>query len=455
MKNDLIPFDLNYQRALFRYQVISNVLLREANGEVRSAAVEEVAGTLHFRQDGQFMKVSRSSIYRWLNDYEEKEFEGLFDKPRKSGKSTALSENLLAYFIDQKNQDPIVSIPELIKRAKSNDKLAPDVNVDRVTVWRSLKRTGVNTSRRKATKKGKGRRFAYPHRMDMVICDGKHFRAGLNRLRRMAFFYIDDATRLVLNVKVGTSENTQLFLQGLYETIQFYGRMSALFVDNGPGFSSHDSVNVLQKLGVLFIHGTPNYPEGRAKVERFNRTAQDQVLRYLSGNPEIDPDCSALELRLRHYLSEIYAHTGHTSLNGDSPFYRFQNDTRKLRFFENMNQLESAFILHNERQVSLDNVISYKGIYYDVPFGYAKTKVMLHRNMLDGTLSIIHDGCLHTLTQVDLHANARRAMNSTSEVVPENDPLIIPKGSAQIEFERDYKPVIDHLGGFSKKEGKV
>jgi hypothetical protein len=39
--------------------------------------------------------------------------------------------------------------------------------------------------------------------MQMVLCDGKHFRAGAARLRRVALFFLDDATRMGLHVVVG------------------------------------------------------------------------------------------------------------------------------------------------------------------------------------------------------------------------------------------------------------
>jgi len=46
------------------------------------------------------------------------------------------------------------------------------------------------------------RRFAYPHRMMMVLADGKHFRAGPARKRVVAPFFLDDASRFGLGVVV-------------------------------------------------------------------------------------------------------------------------------------------------------------------------------------------------------------------------------------------------------------
>jgi len=105
--------------------------------------------------------------------------------------------------------------------------------IDRTTVWLRLRRRGLVTARARHPKTRDCRRFAYAHRMDRVLCDSKHFRAGPKRLRRVALVFLDDATRFGLEVVVGTAETTALFLRGLYRCVPGYGRMSSLYVDNG------------------------------------------------------------------------------------------------------------------------------------------------------------------------------------------------------------------------------
>jgi putative transposase len=250
------------KEALFRYQVISIVLTRVVAGKVLSKTVKSVAGMQHLCPEGGQRKVGKRSIYRWLEAYRKNGFEGLLPKQRPQTEDSAvLDRSLLGFFAEQKTEDPLVSIPELIRRGKILGHIRPEDTVNRVTVWRALNRMGIATSHRKSAKNRDSRRFAFPHRMDMVLCDGKHFRAGINRLRRVAFFYLDDATRNVLHVVVGPSETTQLFLRGLYETIRKYGFMTSFFVDNGSGFASHDAVDVLRKLDILFIHGAVGYPK--------------------------------------------------------------------------------------------------------------------------------------------------------------------------------------------------
>lgn len=43
--------------------------------------------------------------------------------------------------------------------------------------------------------------------------------------------------------------------------------------------------------------------------EKFNQTAQSQILRGLPGAADVDADCGALELRLSHFLAYIFLST--------------------------------------------------------------------------------------------------------------------------------------------------
>ena len=205
------------------------------------------------------------------------------------------------------------------------------------------------------------------HRMDMVLCDGKHFRAGSGRAKRVALFFIDDATRMMLGVVVGTAESAGLFLHGLHHAIKTYGLMASIFLDNGPGFIAHDAINVLKNLDILCIHGTRAYSEGHGKSERFNQSVKQQCLRHFDGNPEVDSACSALTLRMSHYITHQYNQMPHESLAKETPWSRFHNDCKKLRFVENEQSLDNSFVLHEKRHVAGDNIVSIDAIPYEMP----------------------------------------------------------------------------------------
>jgi len=339
-------------RALFRYSIVAQVTARMQGGEPPPVAVRTVAAHEHVFFDGSPQRVSERSLYRWLAAFGEHGIAGLEDKDREASFSSILAEAFVDFLIVEKGRDPQASIPELIRRAKARGIVTPEQTVQRSTVYRTCKRLGLPLARRKGAKQRDARRFAYPHRMDMVLCDGKHFRAGEDRLRRVVLFYLDDASRYPLHSVVGPSETKELFLRGLYECIVKHGYMSALYVDRGPGFVAEDTILVAAKLEIPLLYGEAGYKEGRGKVERFNRTAKADLLRSLDGRPDVDPDCRALELRIRHYTDKVYAHQPHEGLDNDTPWRRFHGDPKPLRFPDDRRSLEAKFEIWVGRRVS-------------------------------------------------------------------------------------------------------
>jgi len=438
-------------QALFRYQVVSAVKVRVLAGMNVAQAVREVLKLSHQDLSGQLRRVSERSVYRWLDAYEQEGLAGLEPQSRQRvSDSTVLSKRLLDFLRVENKADPEASVPELIQRARIQGIISEDEPVSRTSVWRACRRMGLVLRRIHKLKDKDMRRFSYPNRLLMVLCDGKHFRAGVQRLKRVALNFLDDATRFGLVVIVGTSETTQLFLQGLHQTILKYGLFSAMFLDRGPGFISDDTFRVVARLGIRLIHGTAAYPEGHGKIERFNQTTWQQVMRSFDSNPEVDPDPSALTLRLSHWMSQVYNHTPHESLGGQTPAQRFHQDPRPLHFPEDRAWLNDCFLISFKRRVSTDNVIPCDGTFYEMPRGYARQRIRLWRHLLDGSVSMIHQCRRLLLLPVDLEANAysKRAQN----------PQTLPKATrpahtaAMRRFQSDFAPIVEPDGGYPKGE---
>jgi putative transposase len=283
--------------------------------------------------------------------------------------------------------------------------------------------------------------------MMMVLADGKHFRAGVRRAKRVAVFFLDDASRFGLGVVVGTAESAILFLRGLAAVIRRFGFCDVLFLDRGPGFKADDTAAACRRLEIQLVLGTAGYPEGHGKIEKFNQTAGSQILRGLPGAADVDDDCGALELRLSHFLDHRYNQQPHEALGGATPLARFEADTRALRFPADDADLAGRFVVTETRKVSADNVISYEGIAYEVPRGHAGTDITVWRRLLTGGIEVVHDGRLVALAPVDLGRNAvsRRAVPSAP--APDDDESA-PRTAAQLAFARDFAPVVGPDGGF-------
>ena len=444
------------EEALFRYQVISRVLALELGGGVRADAVREVADGFHFTSDGGTRRVSIRTLYRWLAAYIEDGMLHCLEPAERKRTETSfiLPDAFIDFIREEKKLDPRASAPELIRRAKICKVIEPKFSIDRTTVWRACRRMGLPMRRRPQKREGDIRRFAYPHRMMMVLCDGKHFRAGVTRKKRVALFYLDDATRRGLHVVVGSSESTELFLSGFFELLLKYGYMNVIYLDQGPGFISDDTRSVIANLPhVYLIQGAVACPEAHGKIERFNQTALMAVLRSLDGAAEVDPDYGALELRLRHFLSDQYNNRPHESLCKKSPNERWRSDDRPLRFPESVEDLREHFIVTEARKVSRDHIIAYGGAMYEAPRGLAGEWIDVRRQVLTGDLFILHDGCLVRLHPVDLASNAKtkRAFYKTDDDKPVPGDAV-PKTAATLAFERDFAPLVGPDGGFTDDE---
>jgi putative transposase len=433
--------------ALLRYAVLAQVESLVLGGYAPAAALREVAGREHARPDGRAVRVSVRTLQRWRGAYAAGGLAALEPHRRQRMEpSVALGAPLLDFLAAEKRRDPRASVPELLRRARQRGIVAADQPVDRVTLWRACRRLGLPTRMRPSKQEADTRRWRYPHRMQCVLADGKHFRAGAERLRRVALFFLDDATRFALGVTVGTSESAVLFLRGLYDVVHAYGVPELLYLDHGPGFISSDTLTVSGAgLGAWLVHGRARYPEGHGVIERFHRTAWEQVLRSLDGATDVDSDCGALTLRLRHYL-RLYNDTPHETLGGQTPRERWDQG-RALRFAKG--DLYLRFVVREARKVSADHVIKAGGRLWEAPRGLARQTVMVVRHVLDGRLWVQDGEHLCQLAELDPHANANERRGSGESRPSPGEGEGIPESAATLAFQSDLAPLTGPDGGFS------
>jgi putative transposase len=435
--------------ALLRYQVISHVLSRVEGGISRSAAIAEISGAPFLDYESRIKITPRArTTHRWLHDYAQSGFSGLIPKDRRSAKPSAcLPEEFITFLAKKKNEDTDASIPAIIKEAAARG-IIPADKISRTTVWRTA--LTLNLPVLKVRKKAghDKRRFEYLHRMQMVLCDGKKFRAGHAKKKRVVLIFIDDSTRKVLVAIVGKSETTRLFLRGIHKLIMSFGLPTSVFVDCGTGFISHDAIAVMARLGIHFIHGTAGYPEGHGKIERFNRTQWADLLRTFSGDPTVDPELPGLTSRCQHYTHTVYNNERHSSIEL-SPNEKWDADTMPLNIPEDFMSVETNFVMTRKRKVSRDNVIKNNGISLEMPNGYAGKIVTIEDHLLHNSQYFAHNGEKLRLNKVDLVANSKEK-RLARDVIPEPEPAS-KTTAARVLYDRDFPPIVDAGGNCSDK----
>jgi len=447
MSDSHLPPPPTSSDALLRYTVLAQLEALLLSGRPLSEALREVTERKHVYPDGRAVRISVRTLQRWRAAYRSGNLAALEPHSRtRTETSVVLSEALVDFLRTEKQCDPRASVPELLRRAEQHGIIDSPAAVDRTTAWRACRRMGLPTRARPSKREGDMRRWRYPHRMQCVLADGKHFRAGAQRLRRVALFFLDDATRYGLNVVVGTSESALLFLLGLYEMVGRHGLADLMYVDRGPGFMCTDTLEVVQGgLGAWLIHGKARYPEGHGAVERFNRTAAEQLFRSLDGAVDVDPACEALTLRLQHFLNR-YNDTPHESLDGDTPRQRWEAG-RPLRFPENQAELYGRFVVREQRKVSADHVIKFDGRLWEAPRGLGESWVQITRHVLDGRLWVLQEGRMVELAELDLQFNATEHRRRAAEQKPLHSEGV-PRTAATLAFDHDVRPLVGPDGGF-------
>jgi hypothetical protein len=217
------------QKALLRHAAVSVVLAKVVAGVSTHVAVGEALqnGGIVL-SNGQRIRVSRRTLFRWVADYKAGGFDALVPKSKKSNTPTrALPKAFMEFLIAQKTKDSEASIPDIISAARILE-IIKEGEISRTSAWRAAVRLNLPVLNVQKKSNSTKRRFEYKHRMQMVFCDGKHFRAGVRKRKRVVFTFIDDSTRRVVGLSVCRSENKRDFLRGLYKVILRVGKMNCV-----------------------------------------------------------------------------------------------------------------------------------------------------------------------------------------------------------------------------------
>jgi transposase InsO family protein len=438
-------------RVIDRYAVLSVVFSKQAMGLSLSRAISETTKLPFYTVDGDPLTLSSRTIYRWFSAFKRGNLAGITPVTRSSNViSRILPQSFIDFMVQEKAIDTDASIPDIILRAEIKG-ITSKGQVKRGAAWRAARRLNLPIFSDKRPKGEDMRRFAHPHRMTMVLCDGKHFCAGPTHRKRVVFFYIDDCSRKVIGAVVGKSENVRLFLRGLHAVIERAGLMDGIYLDRGPGFRAKIAFTICARIGFPLILGRARYPPGHGKIEKFNQTCLNDLLRGIAQDPLIDPDCKSLEHRINHYITAMYNRRPHEGIAGLTPDFKWSSDSRSLRMPGDMRQFESHFVVASRRKVSRDNVVMVRGIGYEMPAGYDGRRVEVYDHTLEGHLTVLHEGKHIKLLPVDLAANARaeRRRRVEKERPPGPGPI---KTAAQSLYERDHKTIVTPGGDYYEKD---
>lgn len=83
-----------------------------------------------------------------------------------------------------------------------------------------------------------------------------------------------------------SAKQNQRFLLDLRSRIVDKDNMPMLYTDNGSGFISDVMAGYLENHNIHHIFGTPYHPQGRGKIERFNRSIKERLCLVVYCSPD-------------------------------------------------------------------------------------------------------------------------------------------------------------------------
>jgi len=315
--------------------------------------------------------ISYRTTSRYLKAYENKGFEGLKPSRNYNRESDTLLEDfpqLLEHAIDLRRECPTRSVRDIIRILELEGRIIPGT-LNRSTLQRHMQNAGFSKRQMRVyTKKGTAsRRFQKPHRCMLFqggIKYGPYLPVGENGEKKQVYMsaFIDDATRFIVSAKFYDNQRVEIIEDSLRTAIMQYGKPDAIYVDNGKQYRSKWLKGACSKLGIRLLFAKPYHPEGKGKIEAFNRRITSFLAEAALSKPTTLHELNdMLDLWIQNY----YHKSPHASLGGTTPEVAFKSDTRALTFLDTQ-ALAYAFLHADSREVDKTGCISFDGGIYEV-----------------------------------------------------------------------------------------
>ena len=327
--------------------------------------------------------ISYRTISRYHESYLASGFDGLKPKETSGRENHLLPDNfpeIVDTAIQLRRECPQRSVNDII-RIMELENIAPKGSISRSTLQRHLHNRGFGSHQMKIyTKKGAAaRRFQKAQRCNLFQGDikyGPYLPIGKNGARKQVYLsaFIDDATRFIVAAKFYEHQKVSIIEDTLRSAIMQYGKPDAIYVDNGKQYRSSWLSKACNVLGIKLLFAKPYHPEGKGKIEAFNRRMDS----FLSEVALMDVrTLEELNDLLTLWIEDHYHKSPHQGLSGITPETAFKTDKRSLKFVD-MNTLKEAFLHTEERQVDKTGCISFDGKKFEVGLQLLGRKVSVH-----------------------------------------------------------------------------
>lgn len=428
------PEDRRTEIALFRYTLILPLLRGQYPPRGKGKLRRQIAARHYDIPYSSRRTVSVPTLERWERRYREHGFNGLKPLPRRDhGQPRTISPSTLDRAEALKREQPLRSarsIANILSLDQTNP--IPETRLALRTLRRHLARRGATTAQLLSQQRPKPyRRFERTHFGDLWqgdAMDGPWLPNPANpdqQRQTFLFAFLDDHSRLIPHAQFYWNEQLPRMEDCFKRAILRYGRPLAVYVDRGKVYTSNHFDTICATLGIQRILGTPYYPEGRGKIERFFQFVQADFL------PEL-PLSSVTSLpqlneSLLAWIEVVYHRKLHAE-TGQAPLERFHQDPAPSIRPLDPQELRAAFLHRVQRKVAKTATFSFHRNRYRVPAYLRGQTVQLRYDPFD--LSRIEVWFQNTFLQI---AEPDRILTTTHPDV-EPDPAPTPSPRTGLDY---------------------
>ena len=327
--------------------------------------------------------ISSKTAYKWLHRFKENGVAGLVERSRRPHHSPAqtrleMEKKVLA--IHRKYPD--WGGRKLQQRLRDLGQQAlPSPNT-----FTAILRRHHLLDPRAAAKHRAFQRFERPVPNELWQMDFK----GEFQLRRGGRCYpltiLDDHSRFAVGLQACTANTTPVTQAAVIEVFRRYGLPEAITCDNGPPWGTRFAGHYtrfgvwLLRLGIRVLHSRPHHPQTQGKDERFHRTLNLELLRYLQASGH--QQCQQEFNQWRYVYNN---ERPHEALGMKVPAARYQPSSRN--YPESLPPIEYG-PGDTVRKVRNYGHFKYRGREYHLGSAFSGLHIALRHTATDGVMDV-------------------------------------------------------------------
>jgi transposase InsO family protein len=430
MANDDHAPSARVRWARLRFQILGPLMAAPPDdGELKTRIDELAARAWRHPTTGESIRFSFKTLERWwyIARGADDPLAALARKvPSHAGTHRSLGAALAEAIAHQHRDHPRWSFQlhhdNLIALARENPSLGPVPGY--ATVCRFMKEQGLLRARKRRHREHEWEPFVARERRSYEVAHVHglwhlDFHEGSRPVLTSAGLWqkpqllgvLDDHSRLCCHLQWYLDETAEALIHGLSQGFHKRGLPRALLTDNGSAMIAAETVEGLERVGIVHHTTLPYSPEQNGKQESFWGQIEGRLLPMLEGVPELTLEL--LNNATQAWVEEEYQRKEHSEIR-ESPLARYLRGPSVGREGPSSDALRRAFRTEiSRKQRRSDGTVTVEGIRFEVPSAY-RTLLQLRLRVARWDLSGVDlvdprsGDHLATLLPLDKARNAER-----------------------------------------------